>query len=186
MGFLSARMKPLVAKSRAGRVNSEGIPVLYLASCKKTAISEVRPWAGSLVSVAQFRVLRDLKAINLVQSDDERPRRSLTWTQLLGTETPDPETIVKTMWSDIDDAFAQPVSRSESTTDYIPTQILAELFSEAGYEAVIYRSSLVADTINLAVFDIDAASIINCTAYEVPSVDVEYKQAGNTWFSSES
>ena len=185
MGFLSARMTPLVDKTRAGRVNSEGIPVLYLASSKKTAISEVRPWAGSLVSVAQFRILRDLKAINLSQAYNEQPRRLLTWQQFLGTKKPDPETVVKIIWSDIDNAFAQPVSRSENITDYIPTQILAELFSETGYDAVIYRSSLVRDHLNVAVFDLGTASILNCTAHEVSAIHVKYKQAGNTWFSRE-
>lgn len=58
-------MKPLPDHAKEGRVNPVGIPVLYLASTEESAISEIRPWVGSEVSAPQFKVLRDLKAVNL-------------------------------------------------------------------------------------------------------------------------
>lgn len=46
------RIKPLTNSAIEGRANPKGIPVLYAANRMKTAISEVRPWVGSLVSCA--------------------------------------------------------------------------------------------------------------------------------------
>ena len=61
IGFCPSRMKPN-SRVASGRANSAGIPVLYLATTEQTAISEVRPWVGSKVSLAEFRTVRDLKA----------------------------------------------------------------------------------------------------------------------------
>jgi hypothetical protein len=61
--FGPARMKPLADRAQEGRVNPKGIPCLYLATMLETAISEVRPWIGSLVSVAQFRTTRPLRIV---------------------------------------------------------------------------------------------------------------------------
>lgn len=41
-----------------GRVNPRGIPCLYLASTEEAAMSEVRPWVGSYISLAQFKLMR--------------------------------------------------------------------------------------------------------------------------------
>ena len=74
IGFCGARMKPVAKRVKEGRANSSGIPVLYLASTEQTAISEIRPWVGSDVSVAQFRATRKLNAIDLTQGHD-----TLSW-----------------------------------------------------------------------------------------------------------
>ena len=88
IGFSRARMKPVAEYAREGRANSSGIPVLYLASTEKTAISEVRPWVGSEVSVAQFRVTRQLNAIGLTQGHGKSSLGVLTWSQFFGDEEP--------------------------------------------------------------------------------------------------
>ena len=58
------RMKPLMGQATEGRANAKGIPCLYLASERDTALAEVRPWIGSLISVGQFRTLRELRIVN--------------------------------------------------------------------------------------------------------------------------
>jgi RES domain-containing protein len=65
VGYGAARMKPRVDRAVEGRANPAGIPVLYLGATIQTAISEVRPWIGASVSVAQFKVLRKLRALDL-------------------------------------------------------------------------------------------------------------------------
>jgi hypothetical protein len=65
VGYGADRMKSLLNRAREGRVNSVGIPALYLVSREQTAISEIRPWIGSEVSVAQFVTRRNLITINL-------------------------------------------------------------------------------------------------------------------------
>lgn len=182
LGHPEHRMRPLPDDATEGRVNPPGIPVLYLASCSETAVSEVRSWAGSEVSLAQFKILRDLKTIDLSQGYDESEWKGLTLGNLLGHSEPPREVIEKVVWTSIDKAFSRPVILPESTTEYVPTQILAELFAKSGYEAIIYRSHFVEDGYNVAVFDIDRAAIVNCTPYEVTKVKTEFDQAGNTWY----
>src|SRR6266566_4486089 len=62
--FDTKRMKPIRGRAKEGRVNPKGIPYLYLATHRDTAVAEVRPWKGGVVSVGQFRVVRDLRLVN--------------------------------------------------------------------------------------------------------------------------
>lgn len=48
------RMRPWQDRAYEGRVNAKGIPCLYLATTREVAMSEVRPWIGSILSVARF------------------------------------------------------------------------------------------------------------------------------------
>src|SRR6202162_938920 len=58
------RMKPLRDSAREGRVNPKGIPCLYLADEPNTAMAETRPWLASYVSMAEFKINRDLQIID--------------------------------------------------------------------------------------------------------------------------
>lgn len=182
-GFGSERMKPLASRAREGRVNPAGIPVLYLASHEQTAISEVRPWIGSELSVAQFKVLRDLKAVNLSLGHGQVSIGHLKFAHLLGEEAPDAETKQKAVWIDIDNAFSTPVTLSDDAADYVPTQILSELFQDAGYDAIIYRSQFGEKGYNVALFNVEDADPINCAPYEVKGIEVKYEEIDERWFS---
>jgi hypothetical protein len=67
------RMKPLRDRARENRANPKGIPFLYLSNRKETAMSEVRPWSGSLISLARFKPVRDLTIVHC-WVDDEPPK----------------------------------------------------------------------------------------------------------------
>lgn len=181
-GLPAERMRPLRDRAREGRANSSGIPVLYLASMLDIAISEVRPWVGSDISVATFRILRDLKAIDLSITFGSSPLDFLIYGQLLTGETIDAEGKTTIVWADIDNAFSQPVTWSDSSADYVPTQILSELFMDAGYDAIAYRSQFGDDGYNLALFSLDDAEIVDCAPYRVDSIEVGFSQIGHPWF----
>ena len=183
MGFLPERMNPDARYVGEGRANTAGIPVLYLASTKQAAISEVRPWMGSNVSVAQYRIVRDLKAIDLTRGFGKSSLDGLTFSHLMGEEDPDSETKEMSVWTEIDNAFSRPIEISENLADYVPTQILSELFRDAGYEAIIYRSNFGEEGYNIAVFSPNDAVILNCGAYEVTQIEVRFREAGNLWYS---
>ena len=178
------RMTPRRGRAREGRANSKGIPVLYLATSEQTAISEVRPWMGSEVSVAQFKLSRELKAIDLSIGHGESVLEHLTFAHLFGQAAPSPEVKEKAVWNEVDNAFSRPTSVSDDYADYVPTQILAELFCNNGYDALIYRSQFGEEGYNIALFDIKDAEIIGAAPYEVTAVDIEYKQIGNPWGST--
>lgn len=52
-------------KGRANRMNAQGISVFYGATLGKIAIAEVRPPVGSHVLVGEFRIVRQLRVLDL-------------------------------------------------------------------------------------------------------------------------
>ncbi|MGA6950656.1 MAG: RES family NAD+ phosphorylase, partial [Candidatus Sulfotelmatobacter sp.] len=65
------RMKPQPDKATEGRVNPKGIPCLYGARDVDTAIAEIRPWNGEMVSIAVFKVLKGLKLVECLKYNDD-------------------------------------------------------------------------------------------------------------------
>ena len=182
VGYGAKRMRPRTNQATEGRANPAGLPVLYLATTEQTAISEVRPWIGTAVSVAQFQVRRDIKALDL--SKGHGKSNFIGFNFILGDEVPTAEVKERAVWVDIDNAFSRPVTRSEDGGDYAPTQILAELFRSTGYEAIVYKSQFGEKGFNIVLFDIDDALPINCAPYEVTEINVGFKESGNRWYAS--
>ena len=180
-------MKPLEDRAKEGRANPAGIPVLYLASAKQTAISEVRPWIGMGISLAQFKIVRDLRALDLSLGHDQLPRGDLTLQELGGEKTPDAQKKEKAVWIEIDNAFSRPVTPSDDhdIAYYAPTQILAELFQDAGYDAIVYRSQFGEMGFNIALFNVEDAEPITAVPCRVTKINIEFDEIGDRWFSKE-
>lgn len=165
------RMKPLSGRASEGRANPKGIPYLYLATNRDTALAEVRPWIGSFISVGQFKTLRELRLVNCT-TDQQASRFYL--------KEPSAEKREESVWADIDRAFARPVSPSDDIADYVPTQIIAELFKANNFDGVAYRSSLGGGH-NVALFDLDMAELVNCFLFQVKSIRFEFKESANPY-----
>ena len=177
------RMKPLEDRAKEGRANPAGIPVLYLASCQQTAISEVRPWIGTELSLAQFKIARDLKALDLSRGHGEFWIGHVTLKQITKSGIVDPEAKEKAVWIKIDNAFSRPVRHSDDVAYYAPTQILAELFRDAGYDAIAYRSQFGEKGYNIALFNVEDAEPITAVPCRVTGINIEFDEMGNRWFS---
>lgn len=175
------RMRPLTHEAKEGRINPKGIPCLYLASNEKTALAEVRPSAGDYVSIGQFKTLKPLTLVNCSVGHDSGI--NLYFDIDNGPFEPAPEEREKAVWNDIDRAFSEPVTDSDSRADYAPTQIIAELFRSEGFDGIAYMSHL-GDQLNIALFDLGAADIINCGLYKVKAVDYEFKETADRYFVS--
>ena len=173
--FSPDRMKPLNDRSPEGRVNPKGIPYLYLADNKETAMSEVRPWIGSIISIGQFKVLKDILIVDC--SLDHQGF-------VFHFKEPDDNKKNKAVWSDIGSHFSTPVSPSDETADYVPSQVLAELFKNNGYDGVAYHSSL-GSGMNIALFNVDLAKLVNCSIYKVKSLSYNFDESGNPYFIKE-
>lgn len=175
------RMCPLDNMATEGRVNPKGIPCLYLATTKETAMSECRPWIGSAVSAAQFKIVRELTII------DCSVNHSLTPLYIdidKGFYEPDESERDKTVWAHIDQAFSCPITPNENQAHYVPTQVIAEVFKSNGFDGVAYKSMLGSGH-NVALFDLAAATLVNCKLYNVKSACFEFEQASNTNFIKE-
>ena len=148
------RMKPLQYEASEGRVNPKGVPCLYLATDQDTAMAEVRPWLNSDISVWQFKTIKELRLIDCSVHAPKRGGYRIFFKEPAEKER---ETAV---WADIDRAFSRPVTPSDKSSDYVPTQIIAELFKNNGFDGIFYKSSL-SNGLNLALFDIGAATVGN-------------------------
>lgn len=171
------RMKPRPNLASDGRANPRGIPYLYLATTKETSIAEMRPWVGAYISVAQFRTQRELKIVNCSGSENKSP---------LYFKEPNAEKRTKAVWSHIDKAFSEPVTRKDLGPDYVPTQIIAELFKKEGFDGIAYKSNFEQDGYNVALFDLNAAELVSCELHEITKIGVETSQVCNPYFVRQS
>ena len=167
------RMVPVRDRATEGRANPKGIPYLYLATKRDTALAEVRPWIGSLITVGQFRIKRRLKLINCTIGD---PKECV----LLGSEL-SPKEREETAWAQINKAFARPVTPSDDSADYVPTQVLAEFFHANGFDGIGYRSALGSGH-NIVLFDIDAVELTTRLLFELHSIKFEFQEAFTPYF----
>lgn len=163
-------MKPIPFQQNPGRLNAAGTNCLYLAigedsdAAKKTAIAVVRPWVSAMVSVALFT---NPEALHIVDCASDSYSR--VW---FGNSQLPEEAKEKIVWSQINWALARPVTVGDEPRDYIPTQIIAELFRSQGYHGVVYKSSLGAGR-NFALFDFEAAEFKDSELYQVDKVNYE-------------
>lgn len=161
------RMKPLPRSAHEGRVNPKGIPCLYLASDSDTAIAEVRPWVGGLVSVGEFAITRPLKVIDFSNEDE-------SVLKFYDVE-PDSDVRQKVIWAQIGRSFSRPITDEPATADYVPTQIVAERIKQHGIDGVRYRSFL-GGGVNMALFDLNAAAIASSTLHEIVGVSFQSQE----------
>jgi hypothetical protein len=166
-------MKPLAEKTKDGRVNCRGIPCLYLASSEETAIAETRPWVGSYVSTAQFKIRKKLKIVDCSVGHNKLP---------IFFEEPDPNKITEAVWNMIDRAFAKPVSASDGELEYLPTQALAEVFKAEGYDGIGYKSGCCIEGFNLALFDCNNADLVNCGLVRIETLKLSHSDADQRYF----
>lgn len=162
------RMKPCWERASEGRANPKGIPYLHLATCRHTALAEMRAGKESLISVGLFKTRRDLRIVNCMTDDK---------THIYLDHEPPAGDRERSVWTAIDMAFATPLTPSDDVADYVPTQILAELFKTHGFDGVAYRSSLGLGH-NIAIFDLGAADLIYRFLFKVKDVRYEFEPAG--------
>jgi RES domain len=170
------RMKPRKRFATEGRINPKGIPCLYLATTAHAAMSEVKPWLSSTVSVAQFEILRPLKFVDCTLSIGRC--HTSPFVEPFSMEV-DPTRIDESVWTQIDEAFTEPVMPTDTTAEYAATQILAELFRSEGYDGVAYKSAYDAEGKNIALFDLECAAVVNRTLCTTEAIDFKFEQYKN-------
>lgn len=171
------RMKPPIDKAKEGRANPKGIPCLYLANDRETAMSEVRPWIGAMISLALFKTTKKLRLVNLsLHHDLDVSAFSFIY---FGDPPPgDPKKVSEFVWKSVDRAFSAPVTLGDDTAEYAPTQIIAERFKSEGYDGIYFRTALREKGYNVALFDLDSAKSFRLELHEVKRVQFEFEEKG--------
>jgi hypothetical protein len=158
---------PPVSKVGAGRLNREHVSILYLASDAATAVAELRPHPGELVSTARFRLKDDIIVANLADHDI---RNFLSDEKL--------ETLRRIL--SLADVLNVPVHPGNRHL-YSATQLLSDAFRVEGFDGVSFRSSVAPGTnfasFNPAAFEFVAGSEDACEvtalAYGIEAVGIQ-------------
>ena len=142
-----------IGKTSDGRANAKGISYLYIAESIDTAIAEVRPIVGQLVSVAEIKITSELKLLDLCQDP-----KSVTFS----SKDKDPSRMLGLyLLNLIAERFAYPNYVGDS--DYYVTQYICELLkTKYKYHGVRFKSSLHSGGVNIALFN-----NVKCNDYKV-------------------
>lgn len=155
---------PPLGRRKAGRVNPEGIGVLYLTSDEKTALSEVRASAFDFVSIGRFRLLKDINIVNISGLSNISPALYSSGLESLTAN-------IK-VFSDIAKEIAKPLRRNDSQLEYLPTQYITEFIKSKGYTGVEFASTMGTGGHNIAVFD---ETLLQCEdVHDVEIKKLEY------------
>jgi len=168
------RMIPRPYLASDGRANPRGIPCLYMADDRHTAIAEVRPWIGSLVSVAIMRVLEDQRMVDVRDDSGRMP--------IYLDEEPEADLRETAVWGHVGRAYREPVLREDDRAGYAPTQIIAEAFRARGYDGIVYGSAFGDDGTNIVLFNTSAAELESCELHEVRNVKLVHEEAESPYF----
>jgi hypothetical protein len=174
--FSKERMYPRPNQTLEGRANPKGISYLYLASNEKTSLSEVRAWPGQQVSTCIFSNNIDLRLVDL-----SKEYKTGLGTMFLDFEKNEilSEDSNENLLGEINKAFTTPVRNTDDTSDYVLTQVIAELIKSEGYDGIVYNSFFTDKGKNIVIFDREKVDIKNGLVYEITRIDIDYKQISN-------
>jgi RES domain-containing protein len=152
---------------KAGRANPSGIPFLYLSDSIDTAIAEVRPWKGVLVTVAKFKLQDGIKVVDL------------TGMEYLDTPFGISDLAIRLydlqLLNRLGEELSTPIDPSASDVEYVPSQYLTELIQSLNYKGMIYPSAM-ADGKNLVLFDEKLAKASSAKLYKVENIGYAFRE----------
>ncbi len=139
-GFNEANSKePPISVSPAGRNNYMGASYLYLSETPITAVAEVNPQSLDLISVAKFRINKQIKVVDFSNNASIKKLNEFEIKHGISAS------ILITL---VMQQYGTPVSKPE---EYAATQYISDLIRKMGYDGIIYKSSKTEDA-NLTVF----------------------------------
>ena len=146
---------PPAKKTISGRANPVIIRYLYLCEDKETPIYEMRPIIGQKLSIAKFKLNRDVKIYDLTHNSEIS----------VSSESDD-----TSLFQSIGVMFSVPNDGQEA--EYIPTQFLAEQIKRMGFDGLRFNSSLHSGGINVVLFNPDDCTAVSSDLVEVSDIKV--------------
>ncbi|WP_295958789.1 RES family NAD+ phosphorylase [uncultured Xanthomonas sp.] len=161
---------PPLGIAQAGRANPPGLSYLYAASEPETAICEVRPTVGDVVSIGKFRAVKPFKLVDL---SDPRAQISPFGLDLAALSNVQASMGLLAMLSE---DLTKPTPPHKAAYEYLATQYLCELIKTLGYDGVRYRSSLNPGGHNFAFFNVEILRPLEMNPMvEVKGVHLEFE-----------
>jgi len=151
---------PLMAS--AGRLNRKGVSFLYLSNSIKTAISEIKPHPGQIVSLATFKSKKELLLIDLTTSKFED-----FWLS-------DKDINMFIFLKNLNNLFSIPIAPNENSSTYSVTQFFSNVFRLMNFDGAIYKSS-VEEGDNFLFFNADNFEYIESSSECKKICSLEYK-----------
>ena len=160
---------------RNGRANPDHIRYLYLCEDHVTPVYEVRPIIGDTVSVAKFKLQRDVKLYDLTLEINNIENDGIL-------ELP-------SLFNTIGTMFSRPNNKDAS--QYLPTQYISEEIKHMGFDGLRFRSSLHKTGINIVLFNPDDCIAVSSDLVEVKGIDLNLEEPliykiGTSKFKSEA
>ena len=160
---------PPPEKATPGRANLKGDPVLYCAETEMTAIAEVRPAAGFVISVCLLRPRQELRVIDLVSTHTVNPFEC--------------EPGLLRYWSELWELIytfgrqlRTPLERSDAIIDYLPSQQLASRLQEALFDGIRYPSAIDEGGVNLVFFDPSVCEVLESKLVKIEKTSVQFSE----------
>lgn len=129
----------------AGRFNFANNSVLYVASDKYTALSEMKSSKGEWMSIAEMRLCKSLRVIDFTNNVKNDTESILYW---------------------ISFSTQLPIALQE----YQFSQQLGKVIQSMGYEGIVFKSSVSVSGKNYVFFNPNVAFAINSALYQTKSV----------------
>ena len=160
---------PPAKETTAGRANMRGIPCLYAARSAETAVSEVRPFKGTHVSVAEIRIKKELRLFSFYITNDDY---MLDLADFIGK--------FPAWYRRLAITFSIPRENSEND-EYLLTQCISEyLWLHGGFDGIAFPSSLHDRGENIVLFNCkhnsyDICEPVSSSVYRIKDIKVEYE-----------
>lgn len=152
-----------------GRVNPEGMLVLYLALEPQTVLYEIRANMYDFISIGKFEAQRDIRIVNISGFDDISP-----FDYIGGIEK---YVANFKIFQDMAREIARPLRKHDSSLEYLPTQYITEFIKREKYDGVGYKSTISNNGTNVALFD---ETLVKCVDVKTKEVtNIEYKMSYN-------
>lgn len=139
---------PPSSLARSGRMNAEGVSVLYASTDRETCIAEMRPSIGSTLAVIQLTTRRSLRVLDFCLLE-----RALGNASLFDPNYQDMRIRLSAL-RQLHKWVTQPIVPGKEA-DYLITQTMAEYLAhvyEAPFDGVLFRSAQDGSGINVVLF----------------------------------
>jgi hypothetical protein len=159
---------PSAGVIKPGRANAVGTSYFYGAQEEQTAVCEVRPHRGALMTIGSGDTLREVRLLDLAG----------------GMHIPSPFACGRDyfrgllesceLFNHLNEQFARPLRRTDDVHESLPTQFFATWARDHHYDGLRYGSAMSRGGHNIVLFDPGTVAIRTVRLAQTDEVRVEY------------